>query len=174
MRSLATLCLVLTFAADGLGAARPNIIFILADDLGYGDLGCYGQKRIKTPNLDKLAADGVRFTQVYSGSTVCAPSRCALMTGLHSGHAPVRGNWEKPNEGQFPLPAETITVAQAQALHGQPDVTFIDLRDPRELWRDGGIPGAISCTRGMLEFWIDPESPFFREVFNEDREFILY
>ncbi|MFM8272798.1 MAG: arylsulfatase [Gemmata sp.] len=107
MRSLATLCLVLTFAADGLGAARPNIIFILADDLGYGDLGCYGQKRIKTPNLDKLAADGVRFTQVYSGSTVCAPSRCALMTGLHTGHARVRGN------GGFFLTPNDTTVAAA-------------------------------------------------------------
>src|SRR5438105_2011014 len=71
---------------------RPNIIFILADDLGYGDLGCYGQTQIKTPNIDKLAAEGMRFTQFYAGSTVCAPSRCALMTGLHTGHAYVRGN----------------------------------------------------------------------------------
>ena len=61
---------------------RPNIVFILADDLGYGDLGCYGQKRISTPNIDRLATDGVRFTQFYAGSTVCAPSRCVLMTGL--------------------------------------------------------------------------------------------
>src|SRR3569833_2358497 len=62
---------------------KPNILFILADDLGYGDLGCYGQTKIKTPNLDKLAADGVKFTQAYAGSTVCAPSRCTLMTGYH-------------------------------------------------------------------------------------------
>src|SRR2546430_8727797 len=61
----------------------PNVVFLLADDLGYGDLGCYGQKRIQTPNLDRLAAEGMRFTQFYAGSTVCAPSRCALMTGLH-------------------------------------------------------------------------------------------
>ena len=60
---------------------KPNIIFILADDLGYGDLGCYGQKRIQTPNIDRIAADGIRFTQAYAGDTVCAPSRCALMTG---------------------------------------------------------------------------------------------
>ena len=83
------------FSAGAQPAAtsrRPNIIFILADDLGYGDLGCYGQARIKTPNLDKLAAQGMRFTDFYSGSTVCAPSRCALMTGLHTGHAFVRGN----------------------------------------------------------------------------------
>jgi len=67
--------------ADG----KPNIIFILADDLGYGDLGCYGQKKIKTPNIDRLAEEGMRFTQCYAGSTVCAPSRCCLMTGVHTG-----------------------------------------------------------------------------------------
>src|SRR5882762_844441 len=71
---------------------KPSIIFILADDLGYGDLGCYGQAKIKTPNLDKLAAEGIRFTDFYAGSTVCAPSRAALMTGLHTGHAAIRGN----------------------------------------------------------------------------------
>ncbi len=70
----------------------PNIIFILADDLGYGDLGCYGQKKIKTPNIDRLAEEGMRFTQCYAGSTVCAPSRCCLMTGVHTGHARIRGN----------------------------------------------------------------------------------
>ena len=64
--------------------SKPNIIFILADDLGYGDLGCYGQQRIQTPNIDRMAAEGLRFTQCYAGSTVCAPSRCALMTGLHT------------------------------------------------------------------------------------------
>ena len=66
---------------------KPNVVFVLADDLGYGDLGCYGQKRIRTPNLDRMAAEGMRFTQFYAGSTVCAPSRCSLMTGLHTGHA---------------------------------------------------------------------------------------
>lgn len=71
---------------------RPNIVFILADDLGYGDLGCYGQQRIRTPALDRLAAGGMRFTQFYAGSTVCAPSRSVLMTGLHAGHTRVRGN----------------------------------------------------------------------------------
>ena len=73
---------------------KPNIIFILSDDLGYGDLGCYGQKRIKTPNIDRLAAEGMRFTQTYSGSTVCAPSRGVLMTGKHTGHSTVRGQQE--------------------------------------------------------------------------------
>ena len=74
------------------GLRKPNIILILADDLGYGDLGCYGQRQIKTPNLDRLASEGMRFTCGYAGSTVCAPSRCALMTGLDTGHAFIRGN----------------------------------------------------------------------------------
>ena len=73
---------------------RPNIIFIMADDLGYGDLGCYGQTQIKTPHIDRMAAQGMRFTDHYAGSTVCAPSRCSLMTGLHTGHTYVRGNRE--------------------------------------------------------------------------------
>src|SRR6266704_1086707 len=73
-------------------SSKPNIIFILADDLGYGDVGCYGQKQIKTPSLDKTAVEGLRFTQAYAGSTVCAPSRCTLMTGYHTGHAWIRGN----------------------------------------------------------------------------------
>ena len=85
---------------------KPNIIFILADDLGYGDLGCYGQTRIKTPNLDRLASEGMRFTQCYAGSTVCAPSRAVLMTGLHTGHARIRGN------GDLPLLPQDTTVAQ--------------------------------------------------------------
>ena len=74
-------------AALGQAEAKPNLIFILADDLGYGDLGCFGQKKIKTPHLDRLAKGGMKLTQFYSGSTVCAPSRCVLMTGLHTGHA---------------------------------------------------------------------------------------
>ncbi len=85
---------------------RPSIIFILADDLGYGDLGCYGQTKIRTPHLDKLAAEGIRFTSFYAGSTVCAPSRCALMTGLHTGHALVRGN------AKIALGPDDLTVAE--------------------------------------------------------------
>jgi len=87
---------------------RPNIIYILADDLGYANLGCYGQKRIKTPNLDRMAAEGIRFTQAYASATVCAPSRCGLMTGKHTGHATVRGNrW--PELG---LRKDELTVGQ--------------------------------------------------------------
>ena len=89
----------------------PNVIFILADDLGYGDLSCYGQTKFKTPHIDALAHQGMRFTQHYSGSTVCAPSRCALMTGMHTGHTPVRGNSEHQPEGQAAMPADTYTVA---------------------------------------------------------------
>src|SRR5262245_43560792 len=89
----------------------PNVVFILADDLGYGELGCYGQKKIKTPNIDRLAAEGMRFTQHYSGSPVCAPSRCVLMTGKHPGHAIVRTNVSTQPEGQYPLPAGTVTLA---------------------------------------------------------------
>ena len=88
------------------GRKKPNIIFILADDLGYGDVGCFGQKVIQTPNIDKLAAEGMKLTDHYAGSTVCAPSRCVLMTGLHSGHALVRGN------ARLPLRPNDVTVAE--------------------------------------------------------------
>jgi arylsulfatase A-like enzyme len=94
------------------GERPPNIIYILADDLGYGDLGCYGQEKFATPNLDQLAAKGMRFINHYAGSTVCAPSRSVLMTGLHTGHTPIRGNQEVLPEGQVPLPAETLTMAE--------------------------------------------------------------
>ena len=90
----------------------PNIIYILADDLGYGDLSCYGQENFSTPSLDQLAQDGIRFTRHYAGSTVCAPSRSVLMTGLHTGHTPIRGNREVKPEGQAPLPASTVTLAE--------------------------------------------------------------
>ncbi|MBN1342784.1 MAG: arylsulfatase [Phycisphaerae bacterium] len=90
------------------GRARPNIVFIMADDLGYGDLGCYGQQQIVTPCIDRLAAEGVRFTQAYAGSTVCAPSRCCLMTGVHNGHARIRDNIP---HGTF-LAKEDVTLAE--------------------------------------------------------------
>ncbi|GEO05279.1 arylsulfatase [Adhaeribacter aerolatus] len=94
---------------------KPNIIYILADDLGYGDLSCYGQTKFTTPHLDKMAAEGMRFTQHYAGSPVCAPSRAALMTGLHTGHTRVRGNYEVGPHGfgaGVALKPEDITVAE--------------------------------------------------------------
>lgn len=93
-------------AEDTSRRRPPNIVLILADDLGYGDLGCYGQKEIRTPHLDRLAAEGMRFTQFYAGSTVCAPSRCVLMTGLHTGHCYIRGN------ARYNLRPEDRTVAE--------------------------------------------------------------
>jgi arylsulfatase A-like enzyme len=98
-------------AAFAFAGRAPNIIYILADDLGYGDLSSNGQKHFQTPNLDRLADEGMTFTQHYSGSTVCAPSRCALMTGMHTGHAVVRGNSEVLPEGQQAMPGDTYTMA---------------------------------------------------------------
>jgi arylsulfatase A len=105
-------------AAQRVDAGRPNIIFVLADDLGYGELGSYGQRRIRTPRLDRMAAEGMRFTQFYSGSTVCAPSRGALLTGRHTGHAHVRDNHElggfldEEERGQLPLPPDHPTMTR--------------------------------------------------------------
>ncbi len=105
--------------AQGPGKDRvPNIVYILADDLGYGDLGCYGQQRFSTPNIDRIARDGMLFRQHYTGCTVSAPSRSSLMTGMHTGHTPVRGNKEFKPEGQFPLPASSITIAEVLKSNG--------------------------------------------------------
>ena len=95
-----------------LQAKKPNLVFILVDDLGYGDLGCYGQKLIKTPRLDQMAAEGMRFTDFYAGNTVCAPSRSVLMTGQHMGHTHVRGNASGPDMSKQSLRDEDITVAE--------------------------------------------------------------
>lgn len=106
------------YATMLLATVKPNLIYIMADDLGYGELGCYGQEKIPTPNIDQLAKEGVKFTRFYSASTVCAPTRCSLMTGLHQGNAPIRGNKEQGGfgfndpEGQFPLPSNTLTIAE--------------------------------------------------------------
>ena len=101
---------------------KPNIVFILADDLGYRELGCYGQEKIKTPRIDSIAEDGMLFTRNYSGNAVCAPSRCVLMTGKHPGHAEVRNNRAMRSvgeaEGQHPLPEEEITIAELLAEEG--------------------------------------------------------
>ncbi len=111
-RTAAALSLALLLHSPTHGSP-PNIIYILLDDAGYGDLSCYGQKRFATPNIDRLAEEGMKFTQHYSGSTVCAPTRSVLMSGLHTGHTPVRGNKEARPIGQHPLPAATFTLAEA-------------------------------------------------------------
>lgn len=95
-----------------------NVIYILADDLGYGDIGCYGQLKIKTPNIDKMAQQGMLFTQHYAGCTVSAPSRCSLMTGLHTGHSQIRGNKEIKPEGQQPMTADTYTLGKLMKSAG--------------------------------------------------------
>lgn len=121
MKKAFTLVCIIGFLLDGCKdsssdqpkeIATPNVIFILADDLGYGDLSCYGQKNFKTPNIDRLASQGMIFTQHYSGATVCAPSRSALLTGMHTGHTPIRGNQEVRPEGQYPLPDSVMTLAE--------------------------------------------------------------
>jgi arylsulfatase A len=120
VRALAALLAVLAPATRAWAGDpdRPNIILVLADDLGLYELGCYGQEKIRTPHIDRLAAEGMRLDRFYSASTVCAPARACLMTGLHTGHSPIRGNkegggWgpEEP-EGQNPLPAESVTLAE--------------------------------------------------------------
>src|SRR5690606_37420440 len=95
----------------------PNIIYIYADDMGIGDVGCYGQQYIKTPNIDRLASEGIRFTQHYTGAPICAPARCSMLTGKHAGNSFIRNNFELPDSndyvtGQLPIPDETITIAE--------------------------------------------------------------
>lgn len=103
---------------------RPNVVFIMADDLGWGEVGCYGQEKIPTPNIDRLATQGTRFTQHYSGAPVCAPSRCVLLSGKHSGHAQIRGNQQAKktfpqfNEGQHPITADVLTIAEVFQQQG--------------------------------------------------------
>jgi arylsulfatase A-like enzyme len=107
--ALATSC---SSPAEKSETKAPNIIYILADDLGYGDVSFLGQNNFDTPNIDRLSRSGMVFTQHYSGSTVCAPSRSALLTGQHTGHTPIRGNKEIQPEGQHPMPAESFTMAE--------------------------------------------------------------
>ncbi|HQL96118.1 MAG TPA: sulfatase-like hydrolase/transferase, partial [Candidatus Hydrogenedentes bacterium] len=121
-------------ATASAAAKPPNIIFILADDLGYGDVGCYGQEQVLTPRIDAMAAEGVRFTQCYAGSTVCAPSRCCLMTGMHTGHARIRGNDRVPLEPGDTTVAEVLRGAGYETALigkwglGNPDTTGIPTR----------------------------------------------
>ena len=121
---------------------KPNIVFILADDLGYGDIGPYGQRHIKTPNLDRLATQGLRFSQAYAGAAVCAPSRSVLMTGLHTGHTPVRAN-----AGTIPIRADDVTVAQVLERAGYKSGGF-------GKWGlgDAGSDG-VPTRHGFIEFF---------------------
>lgn len=130
-----------------LQAQKPNIIYILADDLGYGDLSCYGQKLFNTPNIDKLAAKGIRFTQHYAGTTVSSPSRSALLTGMHTGHTPIRGNKKMEPEGQQPMPEGTYTIGQMFKGAGYATGAF-------GKWGLGG-PGSVSTPDrcGFDEFY---------------------
>ncbi len=116
--TIIAVCLVSMSIPSLAQQQRPNIIFLLADDLGIGDVGCYGQQKIRTPNIDALALSGMKFTQFYSGSTVCGPCRSSFMTGLHTGHTPVRGNRGVQPEGQYPLPANTNTIARMLQANG--------------------------------------------------------
>jgi arylsulfatase A-like enzyme len=116
--------LVASCFTSALAERKPNVIFILADDLGYGDLGCFGSKHVKTPNLDKMAQEGMLFTDFYSGATVCAPSRCVLMTGLNMGHCWVRGNADGGMAqtlpaGEITVPGELKKAGYATALFGK-------------------------------------------------------
>lgn len=124
------------------GTGRPNVVFILADDLGYGDVGCYGQDKIRTPNIDRLATEGLRFTDAYSGCTVCAPSRSVLMTGLHTGHTPIRGN------GMGSLLADEKTVAEIFREAGYTTGGF-------GKWGLGEEPGApgVPSRKGFDQFF---------------------
>src|ERR1043165_4888208 len=114
MRSLCciSILILMSVAVPAHAAERPNIVFILADDLGYGDVGCFGQTKIRTPNIDRLAAEGIKLTSHYSGHNVCAPSRCVLMTGKHPGHAYIRDNRQAKGfpEGQEPVPAGLLQL----------------------------------------------------------------
>jgi arylsulfatase A-like enzyme len=142
MRSLFfTFFIVLSYFAV---SQKPNIIYIYADDLGYGELGCYGQTKIKTPNLDRLAAEGMRFTNHYTGSPVCAPARCMLMTGKHSGHSYIRGNYELGEHddahegGQMPLPEGTFTIAKMMKQAGY--ITGAIGKWGLGMWNNSGDP----------------------------------
>lgn len=155
MKTQLVLCLGGTLLA-GMSACKSeapkkevpmNVIYILADDLGYGDIGCYGQTKIHTPNIDKMAQEGMLFTQHYAGCTVSAPSRCSLMTGLHTGHSQIRGNKEIKPEGQQPMSADTYTLGKLMKSAGYTTGIF-------GKW-GLGYPGSpsVPSTMGFDEFF---------------------
>lgn len=147
MKTQLTLCISGTLTLIGMSGCektpeRPmNVVYILADDLGYGDVGCYGQQIIKTPNIDRMAKEGMLFTQHYAGCTVSAPSRCSLMTGLHTGHTQVRGNREITPEGQQPMREDTYTLGKLMKSAGYTTGIF-------GKWGLGN-PGSVSIPNKM-------------------------
>ena len=147
MKTQLTLCISGTLLLIGMSGCekapeRPmNVVYILADDLGYGDVGCYGQQIIKTPNIDRMAKEGMLFTQHYAGCTVSAPSRCSLMTGLHTGHTQVRGNREITPEGQQPMREDTYTLGKLMKSAGYTTGIF-------GKWGLGN-PGSVSIPNKM-------------------------
>jgi arylsulfatase A-like enzyme len=136
------------FAQTKRQAKRPpNIIFIVADDLGYGDISCYGQKRFKTPNIDRLATEGMKFTQAYAGTAVCSPSRSSFFTGQHTGHTPIRGNLAVKPEGQYPLPDSSVIIPQLLKQAGYATGCF-------GKWGLGGIGSSGDpVNKGVDEFF---------------------
>ena len=119
-----TLLALTALSFSVFGAEKPNFIFILSDDIAQGDMGVYGQKLIQTPTLDRLAKEGTLFNQAYTGTSVCAPCRSVFYTGLHSGHCPVRGNFEWFPEGQYPIDDEIVTVGEIAKHAGYHTATF--------------------------------------------------
>jgi arylsulfatase A-like enzyme len=150
------LLLALFLTATAFAAPKPNIVFLLADDLGYGDLGCHGQKKIRTPNIDKLATQGLRFTNCYAGNTVCAPSRCVLYTGRDAGHARIRGNFARA--GGLPGPKVGQTVHRANLLAEDTTLAAVLSKSGYRTalvnkWHlDGFDPKAGPLDRGFDEF----------------------
>ncbi len=129
MRTLRALILcLLTVISTQMGivaaADKPNLIFVLSDDVAQGDLGAYGQKQIQTPNLDRLCREGTRYLAAYTGTSVCAPARSSFFTGLHTGHCPTRANREIQPEGQRPLPEGTVTVGKILKTAGYKTATM--------------------------------------------------
>jgi len=117
-RELLFLLFILSFNAFGGNRKKPNIILVFSDDLGIGDLGCYGQTMTKTPNIDHMAKEGIRFTNFYSGAPVCSPSRCNLLTGMHAGHAEIRHNANDSFHGQIPISDNAFTLAEMLKTNG--------------------------------------------------------
>ena len=148
--------------------AGPNILLILADDLGYGNLGCYGAKEIQTPHLDRMAAEGMRFTQAYAGSTVCAPSRCCLMTGLHTGHAKIRGNGKR----ELALGPADVTITEILKRAGYRTGLF-------GKWSLGGLGTAGYPTRKGFDEWFGffsqthAHNYYPEHLLENDHEFLL-